>query len=232
MIRKEPPRVRDRERPDLAVVADGPGPDFIDSRPFEAGLAAPRDRLAHLARASVRAEALGLRIECVHGAVGLRSRKREQLRDLGLMARGFLGALDQLGHSLRAQVVSRRTAGALSLDDPDGEQVPALLDVLGDLVVGEPGQGVAAPAEHDLDLRAARQGDRLIQLGLCFFPEHQSSYPTPTRTFRKRAGAAPCVISPTWPGCPLPQFTTPHGFHSSGPQMESHEFQKPVVIPW
>src|SRR5207249_4580999 len=100
-------------------------------RPGSQGFGSRERSAFSTARASVRAEALGLRIECVHGAVGLRSRKREQLRDLGLMARGFLGALDQLGHSLRAQVVSRRTAGALSLDDPDGEQVPALLDVLG-----------------------------------------------------------------------------------------------------
>ena len=33
---------------------------------------------------------------------------------------------------------------------------------------------------------------------------------TPTRTLRKRAGAAGCPVCPIWPGWPLPQLGVPH----------------------
>src|ERR1700683_2820688 len=54
---------------------------------------------------------------------------------------------------------------------------------------------------------------------------------TPTRTFRKRAGAAPWPVPITCCGWPLPQFGVPHSVHSSREQIASSEFQNSVVMP-
>ena len=51
-------------------------------------------------------------------------------------------------------------------------------------------------------------------------------------TSRKRAGAAPWLISATCIGLPLPQFGTPHTSQCSGPQMASQERQNSGVVPW
>src|SRR5579864_5950425 len=52
-----------------------------------------------------------------------------------------------------------------------------------------------------------------------------------TRTLRKRHGAAPCPTCISCDGCPLPQLTTPHMRHSSGPATASHDRQNSGVWP-
>ncbi len=56
-------------------------------------------------------------------------------------------------------------------------------------------------------------------------------WPTPTWTFRKRAGAAPWPTRCVCIGSPLPQFGTPHSRHSASPQMASQLPQNSGVMP-
>src|SRR5436190_15935971 len=49
---------------------------------------------------------------------------------------------------------------------------------------------------------------------------------TPTRTLRKRAGAAPWPVPITWPGSPLPQFGVPHMIQYFWLAIASQAFQK------
>ncbi len=51
-------------------------------------------------------------------------------------------------------------------------------------------------------------------------------------TPRKRAGAAPWLISATCMGLPLPQFVKPHSSQCSSLQTASQLFQKAGVVPW
>ena len=90
-----------------------------------------------------------------------------------------------------------------------------VVDVLGDVLVdhrvGEPGQAEPVPIDRRLDLgagqrRATRARPPIARLGEVQLGAHAR---TPTRTLRKRAGAAGWPVWPTWPGWPLPQFGVP-----------------------
>src|SRR6202008_3899106 len=92
------------------------------------------------------------------------------------------------------------------------------------LLAGVPREPGMLRGDDDLDLVAGDEAERALRALESVEPTAHAF--TPTWTFRKRAGDAPCETCACWPGWPLPQFVRPCITHSSGPATRSGEPQK------
>ena len=158
----------------------------------------------------------------------------------GERSQGVLGGGDPprlLGEA--NQPVDRAPGVAAHLRDPDpaaGDEAKpqaeaGLGDVLVDGVPGEAGEGEVVLDHPHLGLPLGHRGEHGIGEGEALLggvAEHQAG---PTETSRKRQGAAPWPTCMICIGSPLPQFTTPHIRHSSGPATASQEPQNSGVMP-
>ena len=118
---------------------------------------------------------------------------------------------------------------AFAFRRPDVEGDVGVRHVLVDGVAREPGQCQVLGTKVNVGFLGPGIAQSLVQKRQRrSFPDHRN---TPTRTLRKRAGAAPCPVCPNWPGCPFPQLGVPHMFQCFSLQTASHDFQNSGVIP-
>ncbi len=157
-----------------------------------------------------------------------------QWRDVaaGGQLAGRLGRRDQPPLQIVDLAANLRDPDLLVAHEAQPDPARALGHVLVDLVAGKPGQRflvvdhghLGAVPPHPLEDRVGERQEVVARRGT----DHEAAV---TDTLRKRQGAAPWPTWMTWPGCPLPQLTTPHGLHSEGPATASQDRQNSGVRP-
>src|SRR5688572_29576588 len=121
--------------------------------------------------------------------------------------------------------IRHRNPAARTRNTADEDLVICFRDVLVNMVICKTRETFVTAAVDNLGL--IRFGGREDDVG-DLLEAHRY---TPTRTFRKRAGAAPCPVPITCMGSPLPQFGVPQTFQLFSLPIASQEFQNSGVMP-
>jgi hypothetical protein len=132
---------------------------------------------------------------------------------------------------------------AIREGDRHRQRAASRIDILNDLIIGEPGRSGMVIAKPDDRMISGRAGhDQIAQKTKLVRASHlrpsaaqyghELSSPRITWTWRNLAGEAAWVIQPDWPGCPFPHVMNPYRRRKDRSATPSQLFQNSGVIPW